>query len=170
MIEPKLFLRHVIEPGCKMLSAYMGQELATAEARVLLLAIALQESGLEHRRQLNDAGEPMDRLARGWWQFERNGGVKGVMTHPASKGASEAFCIALCVPFEWDDVHEALAWNGPFAAVYARLLLWTEPEPLPAIGDQSEAWECYLALWRPGKPHPETWPANYALAVETVMG
>jgi hypothetical protein len=65
-------------------------------------------------------------------------------------------------------VHEALAWNGPLAAAFARWLLYTDPAPLPKIGAENGAWNYYLRNWRPGKPHPETWPANYKLAVDTV--
>jgi hypothetical protein len=168
VIDPKLFLRFAIDPACRMLSAYMDREMGADEARVELLAIAPQESGLEYRRQLDSAGNPIDTLARGWWQFEAGGGVKGVMTHSASKGPAESFCNLLYVPFEQDDVHEALAWNGPLAAVFARLLLYTDAAPLPAIGDMDGSWEYYLRTWRPGKPHPETWLENYELAVDTV--
>jgi hypothetical protein len=172
VIDPALFLRFVVRPGCGMAGAMMQArpDLASDEACVLLLAIALQESGLEHRRQVGADGQPMDDLARGWWQFEQGGGVKGVCDHPASHDAAEALCAALYVPFATSDVHEALAWNGPLAAAFARLLLWTDPAPLPAIGDEAGALDCYLRLWRPGKPHPEVWPANYALAVATVVG
>ena len=126
--------------------------------------------GLSYRRQVDSNGEPIATLARGWWQFEAGGGVKGVMTHPASTATAKVLCEGLCIPWVQADIHESLAWNGPLAAAFARLLLWTDPEPLPAIGDESEAWEAYLSLWRPGKPHPECWPANYALAVKTVTG
>ncbi len=51
----------------------------TPEGRLMLLAIGLQESRFEHRRQLGNGP------ARGFWQFEAGGGVKGVMTHLASR-------------------------------------------------------------------------------------
>ena len=70
MIDPADFLRVVIDPGLRFLTNVMGKDMAGDPARVLLLAIALQESGLEHRRQINDAGQPMDQYARGFWQFE----------------------------------------------------------------------------------------------------
>jgi hypothetical protein len=36
-----------------------------------------------------------------------------------------------------------------------------------AIGDADGAWAYYLNTWRPGKPHPETWPALYVQALAT---
>ncbi len=42
------------------------------------------------------------------------------------------------------DLHET--------GVFARLLLWTDAKPLPAIGDEQGAWDYYLRNWRPGKP------------------
>ena len=48
------------------------------QARAMLKAIALQESRFEHRKQI---GGP----ARGFWQFEQGGGVRGVLNHPYSR-------------------------------------------------------------------------------------
>jgi hypothetical protein len=42
------------------------------------------------------------------------------------------------------------------------LLLWTDPQPMPT--SQDAGWQCYLRNWRPGKPHPDQWPRNWASA------
>ena len=55
------------------------------EARVLLLAIAGQESNLAYRKQV---GGP----AMGLFQFEQGGGVRGVLTHPASRTYVRMVC------------------------------------------------------------------------------
>ena len=65
----------VIVPACDWLSTESGRDMGTESARVLMLAIAVQESGLIHRRQLGSGGRPLKSLARGWWQFEKGGGV-----------------------------------------------------------------------------------------------
>ena len=65
-------------------------------------------------------------------------------------------------------VWTALETNDVLAGVFARLLLWTDAKPLPAIGDEQGAWAYYLRNWRPGKPHPQTWPGFYRQAVEFV--
>ena len=122
-----------------------------------MLAIGYQESNWEHRRQI---GGP----ARGFWQFERDGGVKGVMQHPASRDEARLLCDSLQYPFHTDTVYEALADNDILAAGFARLLLWTDPNALPAIGRNEEAWAYYLRNWRPGKPHRSRWDAAYGKA------
>jgi hypothetical protein len=127
----------------------------------MLVAIALQESRFEHRLQIRGP-------ARGFWQFERAGGVAGVIRHPSTKGLIRGACERLhfsCTP---EACHEAIAYNDTLACIFARLLLWTVPGPLPEINDANEAWDYYLDAWRPGKPHRETWDRLHATAVKIV--
>ena len=58
--------------------------------------------------------------------------------------------------------------HHPLSA-FARLLLWTDPAPLPALGAAVRAWAYYRRNWRPGKPHPETWPEMYQNALSFVL-
>lgn len=157
------FLRDVVDPSLDALNAICHRSMDSDEARVLLLAIALQESAIAHRRQI---GGP----ARGYWQFESGGGCAGVMSHKATAGPAMDVCKALDVPFEKDDIFEALAWHDHLAAAFARLLLYSDPDPLPAVGNVEGAWQTYLSIWRPGKPHPDVWPGNYARAMQAVRG
>ena len=131
----------------------------TPEARVMLLAIGLQESRLIHRKQI---GGP----ARGLWQFEKGGGAKGVLNHAASSSKARALCKARGVEPTADAVYQALAEDDILAAGFARLLLLTDPKPLPSIGEVQKAWDCYVWNWRPGKPHRKTWDELYKQAVE----
>ena len=63
----------------------------TAQARVMLYAIGLQESRFTHRYQvLNTPGAKGP--ARGFWQFEKGGGCKGVVNHDASKYWMHGVC------------------------------------------------------------------------------
>lgn len=128
----------------------------------MLLAIGLQESRFDARIQ--KGGGP----ARGLWQFERGGGIKGVLTHPVSRKKAEAFCLAASVAPTIDAAYKAVAEDDVLACQFARLLLLTDPRPLPALGEQMEAWGYYLRNWRPGKPHPETWPELYQRALKAV--
>lgn len=127
------------------------------EARVMLLAIGLQESRFEYRRQIKGP-------ARGFWQFEEGGGVKGVLTHHATRDHARAACNALCYSPLQSIVYPALADNDVLACVFARLLLWSHPEPLATTAE--DGWKQYLDTWRPGKPHPETWPALFEKATK----
>jgi len=131
---------------------------------VLLLAIGLQESGLTFRRQMGNGP------ARGLWQFEAGGGVKGVMTHVASRDLAKQVAETLGVAWERNAVWSALETDDVFAGCLARLLLWTDPKSVPKRGDVEGAYKTYEWNWRPGKPHKKDWPANYQKAVQAVIG
>ena len=73
-------LSDMVEPAFRELPARMASD----EARVMLLAIGLQESRFRHRLQMPLRPGMPPGPARGFWQFERGGGVRGVMGHPAS--------------------------------------------------------------------------------------
>lgn len=140
------------------------------EVRCLLLAIGLQESRFEFRRQLGNGP------ARGFWQFElgshvSRGGVWGVFLHPASAGLLRQLCAARGVVCEPSAIWRAIEHDDMLAAGLARLLILTDPFKLPALGDVDGAWRLYAQrCWRPGKPHPQTWPGYYAQALAFVEG
>lgn len=133
----------------------------TQEALVEMLAIGLQESRFIYRRQI---GGP----ARSFWQFEQGGGVKGVLNHVATQAKARALCSAREVEATPAAVYNRLEHDDVLGAGFARLLLLSDPRPLPALGKAEEAWAYYLRNWRPGKPHPQTWPGFYQQALEYV--
>ena len=139
----------IIEPASKLLP-----HMDSPKARILTLAIGFQESRFEHRRQI-------DGPARGFWQFEQGGGVKGVLTHKASAYDAVKVCYARGVGSSTKDVYERLEHDDILACCFARLLLFTDPRSLPMIGDTDSAWAYYLHNWRPGKPHRQTWDEMY---------
>lgn len=161
-MTPASFLETILNPGLLVLQHVTGMP-PTDQARVLMLAIAGQESGWESRRQV---GGP----ARGFWQFERGGGVRGVLTHPASGPRIKAVCDTLRVPADEATVFEAIAWHDHLAVAMARLLLWTDPAPLPVVGALASGWECYVRNWRPGKPHRDAWTERYDAAMAAISG
>lgn len=126
-------------------------------ARVMLLAIAQQESELATRRQYNNGP------ARGLWQFERGtaasrGGVWGVFLHPASRETLAGVCAERGVVHDPLRIWEALERDDILAACVARLLLYTDSQALPSVADVQGAWELYaVRTWRPGKPHRSKW-------------
>lgn len=150
--------QQAIEPAYALLPAAMRSK----EATLMPLAIGLQESRFEHRRQI---GGP----ARGFWQFERGGGVRAVLRHPVTKIHAITLCAARGVRPVAADVYAALEHDDVLAAGFARLLLYSDPAPLPALGDEAGAWAYYLRNWRPGKPHPQTWPKLYQNALSFVL-
>lgn len=147
----------IVEPAMLILPTGMN----TPKARVMLGAIGLQESKFMHTAQV---GGP----AQGYWQFEQ-GGVKGVLTHPASVHYAQAVCARFDVEPNVLAVYHALAANEVLACVFARLLLFTDKRPLPEIEDVTGSWAYYVANWRPGKPHVDTWNGNHAQAVSVMV-
>lgn len=154
----------VWQPALLMLPAKMRG----LQSDVLGIAIGKQESGYDERDQV-DAQRQLG-PALGLWQFERGGGVKGVNTHPATRDMASALCSHFGVAFTNDACWRYLAQDDEFAALYARLLLWTAPQPLPTIGDEDGAWDYYTSLWRPGEPDRERWRVSYPAAVVGVRG
>jgi hypothetical protein len=165
-----------IRPALRLLPGPM----TSREALVMMFAIGLQESRMVHRYQLvlgpggkeqhNDDGTVKKGAARGLFQFEQGGGVKGVMTHPSSKSHALTVLGAL----GHTDVTEHAVWQAletddVLAAAFARLLLWTDSKPLPKTDNPWGAWDCYLRVWRPGRPHHHTWMEFHAEAVMTAM-
>jgi hypothetical protein len=167
-IRQDIAIKRVILPALKLLPAAM----TSIEAIVMLLAIALQESALEHRWQVIDAKRPNAKgPARGLWQFElgtkaSKGGVWGVYLHPASRYWLAQICAARGVAFEPRAIWLALETDDLLACCVARLLLFTDPKRLPALTDTKGAWDLYrFRTWRPGKPHAGKWPLNHRMAV-----
>lgn len=129
-----------LAPGLALLPASWN----TLEARVMLRTIQLQEDPKELRRQMGNGP------ARGAWQFEKGGGVAGVLKHPSVAVYAAQVCAARGVRPLADDVWSRLETDDALACAFARLLLRTDPFPLPAIGDVDAAWKLYLRTWRPG--------------------
>lgn len=155
-MTPEPLIHTAINPALALLP-----QMDNRAARTILLAIAWQESGMKHRRQVKGP-------ARGYWQFEQNGGVRGVLNHPASKPHIRRVLESLDYDPESSpaDCYAAIEHNDILAAAFARLLLWTDPAPLP--NGASDAWGLYLRTWRPGKPHPGAWSGHYAKAMEAM--
>ncbi len=166
-IAPADALASIIRPAL----ALLPPALSSPRAAVLLLAIALQESGLAAREQ---RGGP----ARGLWQFEQGGigmctlsgaSCWGVLEHPTTAPMVRSLCAVRGVPATSYSIHASVAGDDVLAAGIARLLLYADAAPLPCAGDTGPAWAYYLRNWRPGKPRPETWGRNYTAALAAMQ-
>lgn len=168
-ITPAQLLEHVIPQAMALLL----QRMDTREARVMLVAICLQESGLADRRQGTDSNPGP---ARGLPQFEENG-VLGVMNHVASRDIARRVANARGVIFNTRAIHRAMETDDVLALAFARLLLWTDRGALPALGDVDTARDYYLRNWRPGAANTAPglagikarWCRNYPEALAAVM-
>lgn len=165
-MPPEILLKTAVTPALALLPAAMD----TPQARVMLLAIGLQESRFIYRYQQVQGKPGVKGPARGFWQFEQGsragrGGVWGVCLHQASRYWLDVVCTARGVAFEPRAIWEAIEQDDVLAAALARLLLFTDARRLPAVDDAQSAWDLYaLRTWRPGKPHRQTWDAFHAQA------
>ena len=153
----KNIIQTAIDPALTLLPACMKSK----KAVVMMLTIGLQESRFIHRRQIKGP-------ARGFWQFEKGGGVYGVLNHHMTRTLAADICIKRGIRSDSTSVYSKLDQDDILAAAFARLLLWTDPRSLPELGDAQAAWDLYLRTWRPGKPHRHTWDDLYHQALKAV--
>lgn len=165
MILLDAILKSAINPALSLLPVKMDSD----AARVMLLAIGLQESRLTFRQQkTSDPYRPGP--AAGLWQFERGGGVAGVMSHAQTHTYALEFTRSRKVPFDSSLIWSALPHDDILAAGFARLLLWADRQPLPAVdAGPDAAWNCYTRNWRPGRPRRESWDEFHAQARAQVL-
>lgn len=151
-----LFRDLILFPVLRELGQH-DQRLDTAEAAVLLAAIAYQESNLEHRRQ-RPSGP-----ARGLWQFEVTGAEEALVNgHWAFNGFLADMGYNHVTKAA--DLHALVEHSDLVACAAARALLWPDKAPLPAVDDVQGAYAYYDRRWRPGKKRPEAWPWSYERA------
>ena len=146
---------HILPAALRLLPAKMD----TRAARVMLLAIAGEESGYRHRLQVRGP-------ARGLWQFERIA-VVDVLSRRTSAPHAVTMCGALL--YDWQDPDElfrAVPHNDVLACGLARLNLWNERSPTPPLEDAGACYAYYLKVWRPGAQSPESWGRNLARACQ----
>ena len=156
-MQPKHFHDLIVRPSLALLERLAGVA-ANDEAVQMVVTIAGQESNWDARKQY---GGP----ARSYWQFEQGGGVWGVLNHASTSGMIREICTAIDIDtVDEPTIYEAMAWSSFLGCAMARLLLLTDAAALPAIGDVDGSWDYYLRNWRPGAPHPETWPDKYKIA------
>lgn len=155
MIE--MFHRYLIPAAYSVLPPAMASPKATS----FILAIGLQESQFRDRRQVG--GGP----GRGFFQFERGGGVRGVVTHAASRDALRAALVALReekLIGQTVLLYQTIEHHDVLAVVFARLLIYTLPDALPGRDEADVAWSQYLRAWNPGEPRRESWPGHFQTA------
>lgn len=150
---------------------FFPKNMTSTNAIASIVSIGLQESGFLHRQQLIGTN-------RNWWQsingpavsffqFEKIG-IAEVLRHPSTRDMARSVLSKFGYPDDINTIHKALIHNDLLAAVFARLALYRVAEPLPDRNNPEEAWRQYKTIWRPGKPHPETWLKNFNEAWDVV--
>ena len=146
----------IIEPAALLLPGIPDN----TAARAMLLSIGQQESRFAFRRQMGDGP------ARGFFQFERGGGVKALYNFDGTTDLLRSVCKARACPFDIPTIWATLETDDILACCLARLLLWSDPQPLP--DDAAGGWALYARTWRPGQPHPESWDSYYQLSIDAL--
>lgn len=136
--------------------------MTSLQAAAQILAIGLQESTFAHRVQV-----PKDH-AHGLWQFEKEGGVKEVLTHAVTMPIILPICDLLLVAPTSDAVWKAIVHNDVLACCFARCLLYLDPRTMPFPDQIEKGWDIYEKRWRPGTPHRMEWNFNFTKAWELV--
>lgn len=153
-MTPAEFQTKILLPSLSSIPSAIVSDKAT----LMLLAIAGQESGWTDRIQQPNGP------ARGFWQSEQGGMLKGVIGGPFAP-VLDNFLALYSIPTDIDLMFQALAWHDPLACLVARLGLLMDPSPLPSIGDVDDAWSTYQNNWRPGAPSRTRWGVVYPQAL-----
>jgi hypothetical protein len=161
-MQPNELLLRVIRPAHAMLTNLASRDMGGPAVEVLSLTIALQESSTKYRAQINGP-------ARSYWQFERRGGFAGVLSHPRTETLAADLIEELNLPTDEPGLWTAFPYNDLLAAGFARLLIYSDNAPVPALGESGNAWAYYLRNWRPGKPRPAVWAEYYKTAMDAVQ-
>lgn len=161
-MTPTLLLEAGIEPAFTYLRNKF-QIADTIAARRQVLCIGLQESRLQHRRQVAADGTETG-PASSFWQFEsgRMSGCNELLVNPRLMHITKQACADFNVEPTRTGIWQAIQFNDVFAAICARLLLYMLPDALPTTAD--EGWNQYLRSWHPGQPHPATWSTYWSAA------
>jgi len=160
-VKASLWLQHV-DAALSVLPARLN----SGAARAMLVAIALQESGLRDRRQI---GGPA--LSYLMWEPGEESALPGVLKHPATKDMARDLIAALdYTGLDAEELRQVTVYDCTLSAGLGRLLLYTLPMALPQRHDSTEGWGQYMQAWRPGRPHPERWSQRWLSAWMVVGG
>lgn len=162
-MTPQVLLKTVLDPGLAWCEALPGWIIPSDDrARLELLAIAGQESDWRDIQQYG--GGP----ARGPWQFEE-GACRLTLINASSGDMARAACATLKIAPTAAAVYGALIAEARLAVAFARLYLWCDPNPLPAVTSSGDGWETYLRVWRPGAPRVDDWISVWTAARDAVL-
>ena len=158
-----MFNTTVMIPGQAFFEAHVLGVSFNLAVRRFMVAIAGQESNWSARVQSGNGP------AHSFWQFEKGGGVTGVLNHFSGRAHILKICDALKVTptpqAVWTEMAKLRGDNLSFAM--ARLLIFTDRAQVP--DDDEGTWAYYLRNWRPGKPKPKAWARNMAEARRVVV-
>lgn len=167
ILTPYQFLTAEVRPAL----ARMEPKFQGSAAECMLTAIPTQESDFRSLYQIGKDGRAIHNLARGFYQFEMTG-VRAVIRHPSCRWLAPFLVKNGFLTPTPEVIHFALPGSSSLQVWLARANLWWYPhslvEPVLDFEHEEAAWQQYLEIWRPGKPHRELWGRAWKLAVEAV--
>lgn len=162
-MSPALFRDLIIVPTLSAMREGRVHDRAT-----LLIAIAIQESGLTCRRQTPRGP------ARSWWQIEPLTAIDTLQRYPSAQRLVSELGYHVR---RGENISAILEWCDAGACAIAAGIVRLCPLALPAIplsapivGAKEECWRYYLRAWRPGKPRPERWGEAFGSALKAMTG
>ena len=161
-MTPVEFKQTILDPGIAWCKAIPGWTVPFDDRAIVeLIAISGQEANWTERIQSGNGA------AHGLFQFERRGGVAGVLGDIATNRLALAACRLVGIATNSAAVWGAFATStgDNLSVAFARLLLWSDPRPLPDVGDEDGGWDTYQRNWRPGAPSRERWANVYPQAM-----
>jgi hypothetical protein len=161
-MTPSNFVSTVLTPDLAWFHAIIPSIPSSDAANVMLCAIPGQESGWENVQQ-TDGG-----IARGFYQQQQNN-LDDILFNRATDAKAIMICTTLGIQPTGSDVYAMLLSNTKLQVAFARLNLWADPSPLPAVGDESGAWNLYIKCWNPGAPSRERWNLAYSQGLTAIQ-
>lgn len=152
------FYTTILKPASAFMAG-IDARLSTPAADRFLLTAAGQESGWRNIAQ--EGNGP----AMGPWQEEPIA-PRLVLHNINTQNYMHILSRKRFVRIDPESIYNALLSDTVLSYGVARLLLWADPHPVPVT--ESDAWECYLRVWRPGKPWPESWASCWAAACAAI--
>ena|ERR1700723_3183061 len=144
MTDAVTFLKSTLDPGIAWCKSLPGWNIPfDPRARLMQLVIPGQESLWSNVPQ--SGGGP----ARDPYQQEPET-ISEILNNPASTAMAHLVATQLYLKPDEATVYAHLIVDPFLAVAFARLDLWCDPHPLPAVGDEAGALSCYVRVWRPG--------------------
>lgn len=163
-MTPEEFYHTVLTPALNKIEKFAPDMPRSRALEVLMTSI----SGVE--ANWTDRAQSPSGMAHGLFQMQQND-IEDIMANPASRAIFEQGME------EWgiktptaEHLFGILASaEGDSMAVFlARLNLWCDPHPIPAVDVEQEMYAYYLDTWRPGVKPPARFAWAYGQALIAV--
>lgn len=163
-MTPDGFYADLLNPTLDEIAEFAPMMTRNRALRVLMTSIAGQESNWEHRVQIPSG------MAHSLFQIEE-ATIPLIIANPASK---ELFTVGMdhfqiqdrSAPALFDLMADEA--GDKVSVLFARLLLWCNPKPIPYEDEEQALFKYYRETWRPKHAVWARWPVVYGQAMMVV--